>query len=242
MAGAGRPGPTGRGSGSGGRPAGDQPAANAANTAAAIRPGELVVEPAAEHESEVDGSDEELGRDRRIGVGPEVAAGDPALDHARHLRPAVGDDPGPERIADRRVARDLRQHRPDDRAPRRRGDRVERIAHRGLELGPGIADVGDVQVRAGETEDELQGEGLLGRPAPVDRPLADARPGRHMLEAQPGEALLDEQIARGIKDRLVGALAARPAGRSGARVGVVDRSRDSNRRSGVVALVWQPFC
>ena len=96
---------------------------------------------------------------------------------------------------------------------------VAAIASSGLrprprELGPGIADVGDVQMGPGEPEDELEGEGLLGWPAPVDRALADARPGGHVLEAQPGEALLDEQIARRIEDRLVGAsLRGRPGGR-----------------------------
>src|SRR5262249_4312140 len=53
---------------------------------------------------------------------------------------------------------------------------------------------------------------LLARPAPVDRGLADARPGRHLLDAQPCRPRLGELIERGVDDRTVGLLAARAPG------------------------------
>ena len=96
------------------------------------------------------------------------------------------------------------------------------------------------EVRRGQLEEQVEGECLLRRPAPVDRRLADPGPGRHGLEPEPGEAVLDEQVARRVEDRPVDPVAAGTTAWGGGGLGhptdstgpVVSPSSSVRRRPG----------
>ena len=175
---------------------------------------------------EVHRSDQQLGRKRGVGIRTQIASRDSPPDHARDLGASSGDHRRPKGVADRRVARDLREHRADDRAEVGLGQGSHRVGHRGEQLLAGVSGLGDRDVRPGELEEQVLGERLLGGPAAVDRGLAHAGPGGDVLEPQGREAPLDQQLARRGEDRLVGTLASRP---SASRRGVTRWVRNHNR-------------
>src|SRR5439155_25533123 len=156
-----------------------------------------------EDEPETDRAHTQLGGDRRVRIRTKVPPGDPTLDDPGHLAAAASNDDRPERVADRRVASDLRQHRADDRAPRGSANRFEGIACSRAQLGTRVADIGNVEMWLGQAQDQIEGQSLLRRPAAIDRSLADPGPGRDVLEPETREALLDEQVPRGPEDRPV---------------------------------------
>ena len=170
-----------------------------------------VVEFATEYQAEVDRSDEQLRGDLEVGVRAQVAASDPPLHHACDLGTAGLHDRRPERVAETRIGRDLGEERPHDRPERRVADRAERVVRAARQLRARVTRVDDGDVGRREFGEQLACQGLLGRPAPVDRRLSDPRPCRDVLEAEAREALLDELGAGRVEDRPMRLLAARAA-------------------------------
>ncbi len=169
---------------------------------------QAVVQFATEREAEVDRSDEQLGRDVDIRVRPQIAALDAPLHDARHFIAAGLHDRRPERVAEPGIGRDLGEERSRDGPERRVADRAERVVRTARQLRARVTRVDDRDVGRREFGEQLACQGLLGRPAPVDRRLPDPRPCRDVLEAEAREAVLNELGAGCVEDRPVRLLAA----------------------------------
>ena len=80
------------------------------------------------------------------------------------------------------------------------GQATDGVVDRLLQLGAGVAEIGDLEVRGSQLQQHLQRQRLLRRPVAVDRRLADAGRRRHMFQSQVGEPVGGDRLTRRIED------------------------------------------
>jgi hypothetical protein len=150
-----------------------------------------------------------------IGARGDLAAVDGPPDQDRVAGPERLEHPLPPRGGQRRVTLGLGDQPGQHPARRGAGHRPDPAAQRGEQVaveGPGVGQ----GLLPGELGQEgVERQGAAGSPAPVDRGLAHAGPGGHLLHGHPAEAALGQEFCGGGQDGTVRLLAARPATPSG---------------------------
>ena len=125
-----------------------------------------------------------------------------------------------ERVAQRRIERDVRQQCSNDGTERATSQPVDRVVHRRPQFVAGVAGVVDRDVGRRKFEQQLEGELLLRCPSSIDGRLADAGPRCDVFEPKVREAVFDDQVARCIEDGPVRLVASRTATAHGLRLAV----------------------
>lgn len=156
---------------------------------------------AAEHQAVVERPEQQLVDQLTVGVGPQVAALDPAVDEAVHLGDARRDHLFAEAARELGVRGEVGDE-PLHHAPhQRRAEDPHRGAHEHDELVARVVEVRGRDELLDHVDQHREGQLVLGAPAPVDRGLGHTRARGDALDRQTVHAALREQLAGGVEDR-----------------------------------------
>src|SRR6202011_1028683 len=166
---------------------------------------------AADQQPVVDRAEEEVDRDLRVEIGPQLAT----LDATPEEAPDLGDAPRqhllPEPPGKLAVDGEIRYQAADD-APVQPGVEVaDHAPEVSVQRRSGVTEVAHRRLLLNHLEQRRQGQLLLRPPAPVDRGFRHPRPGRDALNRQPMHAAACQDLARCPQDGVSGRRLARPA-------------------------------